>query len=126
MSNRVTEYPVDDPLSRKSFHFAIRIVKLSKYLRETHQEYELAKQVIRSGTAIGALVREAKFAQSKPDFLHKLSIALKEAYETDYWLELLWKSDYLDDKMYQSIKPEITELLKILVSSTKTIKHTEK
>ncbi len=83
MGKLVSENIIEEPLGQKSFHFAIRIVKLAKYLRETHHEFELAKQIIRSGTAIGALVREAKFAQSKPDFLHKLSITLKETNETE-------------------------------------------
>ena len=136
MSNRATEQPsnrreaqksvANDPLSQKSFQFALRIVKLSKYLQENGREYILSKQIMRSGTSIGALVREAKYAQSKPDLLHKLSIALKEAHETEYWIELLWQSGYIDDKMYQSIAPEITELLKLLVASTKTLKSTSR
>ena len=136
MSNRATEQPsnrngeqksvTSDPLSQKSFRFALRIVKLSRYLQESEREYVLSKQVLRSGTSIGALVREAKYAQSKPDFLHKLSIALKEAHETEYWIELLWQSGYLNDKMYQSIQPEMTELLKLLVASTKTVRASEK
>ncbi len=113
----------NDPLSEKSFKFSLRIVKLFKYLQNEHREYILSKQLLRSGTAIGALVREAKYAQSKADFLHKLMIALKEANETKYWLDLLYHSDYLNDKMYQSILPDINALLKMLVSSTKTIKQ---
>jgi len=112
----------DDPLGSKSFAFALRIVKLSKYLQKNKREYVLSKQVLRSGTAIGALVRGSKYAQSKSDFLHKLTIALKEANETKYWLELLWQSDYLDDLMYSSIEPDIDEILKLLISSTKTTK----
>jgi len=118
MGKLVSENIIDDLLGQKSFYIAIRIVKLAKYLRETRHEFELAKQVIWSGTAIGALVREAKFAQSKPDFLHKLPIALKETNETDFWLELLCKSNYLDNKMHQSNKHEINELFKILIAST--------
>jgi len=112
----------NDPIGKKSFEFALRIVKLSKFLQERKHEYIISKQLLRSGTAIGALVRESKYAQSKPDFLHKLAIALKEANETKYWLELLWKSEYIDEKMYASIEPDINELLKLLISSTKTIK----
>ncbi len=111
-----------DALGSKSFDFALRIVRLSRYLQNEHHEYVLSKQVLRSGTAIGALVRESKYAQSKSDFLHKLAIALKEANETKYWLELLWKSGYIEDPMYSSIEPDIDELLKLLISSTKTVK----
>ena len=111
-----------DPLKEKSFAFSLRIVKLYKYLTNTHKEYILSKQILRSGTAIGALVREAKFAQSKADFLHKLTIALKEANETYYWLELLHQSEYLDDTMFQSIQPDIDTLLSLLIASTKTVK----
>jgi len=109
-------------LREKSFNFALRSIKLSKYLQKEHKEYVLSKQVLRSGTSIGALVREAQYAQSKADFLHKLTIALKEANETEYWLLLLSESDYLDEKMFNSIYPEIKELLKLLISSTKTVK----
>ncbi len=120
MSN---EKPKNDALSEKSFDFSLRIIRLFKYMKNEHKEYILSKQILRSGTAIGALVREAKYAQSKADFLHKLMIALKEANETKYWLELLWKSDYIDTKMYRSIEPDIEALLKLLISSTKTIKQ---
>ncbi len=109
-------------LRDKSFAFALRAIKLSKYLQTTHKEYVLSKQIMRSGTSIGALIREAQYAQSKADFLHKLSIALKEANETEYWLLLLVESDYIDKKMFDSILPDIKELLKLLISSTKTIK----
>jgi len=110
-------------LDGKSFDFALRIIKLSKYLQNTHKEYILSKQLLRSGTAIGALVKESQYAQSKADFLNKLMIALKEANETKYWIELLWKSNYIDDKMYKSIEPDIVELLKLLISITKTLKN---
>ncbi len=111
-----------DLLRKKSFSFALRIIKLSKYLQNTHKEYILSKQILRSGTSVGALIREAQYAQSKADFLHKLTIALKEANETEYWLLLLKESNYLDEKMFHSIYPEIDELLKLLISSTKTVK----
>jgi len=109
-------------LREKSFNFALRSIKLSQYLQKEHREYVLSKQILRSGTSIGALVREAQYAQSKADFLHKLTIALKEANETEYWLLLLSQSDYIDQNMFNSIYPDIKELLKILISSTKTIK----
>ena len=112
-----------DPLNEKSFSFSLRIIKLFKYMQNNHKEYILSKQLLRSGTAVGALIREAKYAQSKADFLNKLMIALKEAYETKYWLELLHQSDYIDQAMYKSIEPDINELLKLLVSSTKTVKQ---
>ena len=120
MSN---EKPKSDALSEKSFDFSLRIIRLFKYMQNEHKEYILSRQILRSGTAIGALVREAKYAQSKADFLNKLMIALKEANETKYWLELLWKSNYIDTKMYRSIEPDIEALLKLLISSTKTIKQ---
>jgi four helix bundle protein len=106
----------------KSFNFALRVVKLYKYLKENKKEYILSKQVLRSGTAIGALIREAEQAESKADFIHKLAIALKEANETEYWLDLLFQSEYIDEKSYQSIQPDIKELLKLLTSIIKTSK----
>lgn len=108
----------------KSFEFAVRIVKLSKYLVEQKREFVLSKQILRSGTAIGALIRESEHAESKADFIHKLSIALKEANETDYWLDLLHKTDYLTDQEHQSIKANISELLKLLTAIIKTSKKT--
>jgi four helix bundle protein len=106
----------------KSYQFALRVVKLYKYLCNEKNEYVLSKQVLRSGSAIGALVKEAEYAQSKADFISKLSIALKEANETEYWLMLLKDSEYITEKMYQNIKPDIKELLKLLISSIKTSK----
>ncbi|OAI07599.1 four helix bundle protein [Methylomonas methanica] len=109
-----------NPISEKSFAFALRVVKMSKFLQSNKKEYVLSKQVLRSGTAIGALVREAEHAQSKADFINKMSIALKEANETDYWIELLYQSGEITLESYQSIKPDIQELLKLLVSIVKT------
>lgn len=106
----------------KSFIFAIRIVGLYKFLTEEKKEYILSKQVLRSGTAIGALVRESEQAESKKDFVHKLAIALKEANETEYWLELLHKTDYLKDAEFTSIHNDVVELLKLLTSIIKTSK----
>jgi len=113
----------DNPLSEKSFSFALRMIRLSRYLNEEKREFVLAKQVLRSGTSIGALVREAQYAQSKADFVHKLTIALKEANETEYWLQLLVQSELINDRMFQSIEPEIKSLLKLLISSIKTTKR---
>lgn len=112
-----------DLLREKSFTFALRIVKLSKYLQETHKEYILSKHIIRSGTAIGALIREAQYAQSTADFLNRLMIAHNEANATEYWLLRLKESGYIDRRMFDSIYPEIDGLLKLLISSTKTIKE---
>ncbi len=113
-------------LKDKTINFAIRIVNLSKYLNETKGEYVLAKQLLRSGTAIGALVREAEQAESKADFIHKQSIALKECNETLYWLELLYRTGYLAKIEYDSILADATELIKILISIIKTSKVTLK
>ena len=111
-----------NPVKEKSFAFALRIVKLAKYLQDTKREFVLSKQVLRSGTAIGALIREAEHAQSKPDFINKMSIALKEANETGYWVELLHQSDYLAQDQYESIHPDAQELIKLLVAIVKTSK----
>ncbi len=109
-------------LKDKSYKFALRIVRLSQYLR-SNKEFDLSRQVIRSGTSIGALVREAEFAQSKADFIHKLSIALKEANETEYWLQLLKDGEYISTQMHNSIHPDIKELIKLLISIVKTSKE---
>jgi four helix bundle protein len=109
-------------LLTKSFSFALRVIKLSRYLQKEHKEYILSKQIMRSGTSVGALITEAQYTQSKADFLHKLTIALKEANETKYWLQLLVESNYIDTKMYESIEPQAEELLKLLIASTKTVK----
>lgn len=106
----------------KSFDFALRIVKLYQYLTETKREFVLSKQLLRSGTAVGALVRESEHAESKADFIHKLSISLKEANESDYWIELLYRSNYLDEKEYNSLKNDLEEILKLLVAIVKTTK----
>jgi len=108
-------------LNEKSYKFAIRVVNLVKYLQE-NKEYVLSKQLLRSGTAIGALVNESEYAQSKADFVNKLSIALKEANETKYWLNLLKDTEYINQKMFESIEPEIIELIKILTASINTSK----
>jgi four helix bundle protein len=109
-------------IKEKSFDFAVRIVNLYKYLTNEKQEFVLSKQLLRSGTAIGALVREAEQAESRADFIHKLGIALKEANESDYWIELMYKTDYLTEKQYKSIKDDNMELIKLLTSIIKTTK----
>jgi four helix bundle protein len=110
------------PLREKSYAFALRIIKLYKYLVAEHKEFVLSKQVLRSGTAIGALISEAKFGQSTADFISKMNIALKEANETDYWLSLLKDSDYIDEKLYKSLHKDVNELISMLVSTVKTLK----
>ncbi len=111
------------PLKNKSFAFAVRIVNLYKYLCSNKQEYVLSKQLLRSGTAIGALVREADQAESKADFIHKLAIALKEANETEYWILLLGQTNYLTPKQSESILTDLKEILKLLTSIIKTAKQ---
>lgn len=106
----------------RSFAFAVRVIRLFQYLIETKKEYILSKQLLRSGTAIGALIREAQNAESTRDFIHKLGIAQKECDETIYWLELLKETDYLNDKEFESINTEATELLKMLRSAIITSK----
>lgn len=107
----------------KSFAFAVRVVRLYRFLSAEHKEFVLSKQVLRSGTAIGALVREAEQAESKPDFIHKLAIALKEANETEYWLELLRETAYLSASEAESIITDNKELLKLLTSIIKSTKR---
>lgn len=106
----------------KSFAFAVRIVKLYKYLVETKREFVLSKQLLRSGTAIGALVREAQNAESSKDFIHKLGIAQKECDESIYWIELLKETDFLTEREIESINNEAIELLKMLRSAIITSK----
>jgi four helix bundle protein len=113
----------DDILSSKSFHFSLRTIKLYKFLTQEKKEYVLSKQVLRSGTAIGALISEAEFAQSKADFINKMYVSLKEANETRYWLRLLHQSEYITNEMFNSILPDIETLIRLLVSSTKTAKQ---
>ncbi len=113
----------DNILYKKSYKFAIRIVKLSQYLVNEKKEYILSKQILRSGTSVGALVSESKFAQSKADFVNKLMVALKEANETQYWINLLYDTEYISQKMYQSLHANSDELISLLVSITKTIKN---
>jgi len=109
-------------LKDKSFAFAIRIVNLYRYLSNNKKEFILSKQVLRSGTAIGALYREAEHAESKQDFIHKLSIAQKECNETVYWLDLLKETNYIETVEYKSISNDCDELMAILVSIIKTAK----
>ena len=104
----------DNIVLDKSFDFAVRVVKLYKHLRYALDERVLSAQVLKSGTSIGANIREALRGQSRNDFMAKMNIALKEAYETEYWLELLYKTDYINQKEFDSIFPECRELTNIL------------
>jgi len=106
----------------KSYRFALRVIKLYKYLISEKKEFVLSKQILRSGTAVGALVKESEHAQSKADFIHKMNIALKEANETEYWLRLLKDSDYISENQFNSIHPESIELVKLLISIVKSSK----
>ena len=112
-----------DTIRELSYDFALRIIRLAKYIQEEKKEFILSKQVSRSGTAIGALVREGQYAESSADFIHKLSIALKEANETEYWLSLLMDSKYLSDDQMQSILEDNISIIKLLISIIKTKKH---
>ena len=110
----------ENTIVTKSKAFALRIIKLYKYLCSKKREFVMSKQIMRSGTSIGANVREATRAQSTPDFISKMNIALKEAEETCYWLELLHESEYLDERAFNSLYNDCMELLKILASIVKT------
>jgi four helix bundle protein len=110
-------------LKEKSYAFAIRIVKLNQFLCDERREYTLSRQLLRSGTAIGALVREAEFGQSRADFRNKMSIALKEANETEYWLNLLRDTNYINDQAFLSMSNDCLELIKMLVATVKTTKQ---
>lgn len=114
----------DNILHLKSKKIAIRIINSCKYLQTEKKEYILSKQIMRSGTAIGALIKESEFAQSRKDFLNKLYIALKEANETQYWLELLFETDYFLKEEFDSLAFDCLELIKLLVSITKKLKET--
>jgi four helix bundle protein len=109
-------------IKEKSYNFALRIIKLYKYLSNDKKEYTLSKQILRSGTAIGAIIKEAIQAESTADFIHKLSMSNKEANETHYWLRLLRDSNYLSEKESKSIIIDCEELIKLLISIIKTTK----
>jgi four helix bundle protein len=110
-------------LKEKTFAFSLKVVKAYKRLTDEKKEFILSKQLLRCGTAIGALLREAEYAQSIPDFINKMSIALKEANETEYWLMLLKASEYIDDdNVYSSIMNDCQELLRLLISTINTSK----
>ena len=109
-------------IKEKTLNFAIRIVKFYKYLCAEKKEFVMSKQILRSGTSIGANVSESKNAQTDPDYLTKMNIALKEADETQYWLELLFRSEYITEDEYQSLNDDLKEIIAILVSIVKKLK----
>ena len=110
----------ENVIIEKSFDFAVRIVNLNKYLTQNKKEYTLSKQLLRCGTSIGANVSEAQRGQSKADFVSKMAIALKEAYETEYWLRLFYRTDYLNVDEFSSLDKDINEIISLLVSICKT------
>ena len=114
----------DNILIDKSIDFGARIVKLHRYLLKTKHESVLSKQILRSGTSIGANINEAQYGNSKADFIAKLHIALKETSETEYWLHVLEKSDYLDENMASSLLNDCLEIKRILIASINTAKDT--
>ena len=109
-------------VEEKSFRFAVRIVRLYQYLRSKKKEFVLSKQLLRSGTSVGANISEAQQAQSRADFLSKINIALKEAAETEYWLRLLHATDYLEDREFMSVYDDCVQVKKLLVAIVKTAK----
>ena len=113
----------DNVVKDKSLEFAVRIVNLYKFLVNEQKEFVMSKQILRSGTSIGANIREAEQAQSRADFINKLNIALKEANETEYWLELLIRTEYITREQYESINKDSTEINKLLISIIKTTKN---
>lgn len=107
----------------KSYAFAVRVIRLYQHLTGTKKEYVLSKQLLRSGTSVGAMVREAEHAETKPDFRHKMAIAQKEINETIYWLELLVGTEYLTKEQFGSINSDAVEIIKLLTSIIKTSKN---
>ena len=116
---------MDNTILLKSKKFAVRIIKCYKYLNDQKHEHILSKQLIRCGTSIGANTIESRNAQSRSDFTSKLNIALKEADETAYWLDLLHSSDYLDDNLFNSLNNDCQELISILISIIKSLKNSK-
>ena len=112
----------ENTVKDKSFGFAIRVVKLYKYLCDDKKEFILSKQLLRSGTSVGAMIREAEFAETKKDFIHKMAIAQKEINETIYWLELLHATDYIRNDYFESINKDAVELIKLITAIIKSAK----
>ena len=113
----------DSVLLNRSMEFAVRIVKLYQYLENTKKEYVMSKQLLRSGTSIGANVREGIYGQSRNDFTAKLSIALKEAVETEYWLELLSRTGYLTEEQYGDIREDASAIARMLIATVKRMRE---
>lgn len=113
----------ENVIKDKTFSFAIDIVTLYKFLAENENEFILSKQLLRCGTSIGANVRESEFAQSKRDFISKMSISLKEANESSYWIELLYKTNYISEEKFHFIHSKVIEIIRLLVSIVKTSKN---
>lgn len=116
----------ENTVKYKSYAFALSIIKAYKFLSSEQREFVLSKQLLRSGTAIGALIREAEHGESKADFIHKMTISLKEANETEYWLMLLHDSDFLEEKIFKSMLNDCQELIKMLISIIKSSKENHK
>ncbi len=116
----------DNQIVQKSKAFAIRIIRLYQHLTTEKKELILSKQILRSGTSIGANIKESTRAQSSADFLSKMQIALKEASETEYWLELLTETDYITEKAGESLLNDCEELIKLIVAIVKTSKERQK
>lgn len=113
----------ENVVKNKGFGFAIRIVKLYQFLCEQKKEFVLSKQLLRSGTSVGAMIREAEHAETKNDFKHKMAIAQKEINETIYWLELLNETDYLSEEQFESINKDAVEIIKLVTAIIKTTKN---
>ena len=116
----------DDPLKVKSMDFAVRIVRLSRWLRNEKKEFAIADQILRSGTSIGANIREAKYAHSRPDFIAKLQIALEECYETEYWIESTQKASMISADVAKTVLHDCGSIRRMLISSINTAKENEK
>ena len=112
----------DNILKTKSFAFAVRIVRIYQFLGDTKKEFVLSKQLLRSGTSVGAMVREAEHAETKPDFIHKMAIAQKEINETLYWLELLSETNFLTKEQFESLNSDAVELIRLITSIIKSTK----
>jgi four helix bundle protein len=113
---------MENVIANNSYAFALRMIRLYQFLSEQKKEYVLSKQLLRSGTAIGAMVKESEHAQSKADFLNKMNVALKEANETEYWLMLLKDTQYINENEFDSINADCTEILRLLISIVKSTK----
>jgi four helix bundle protein len=112
----------ENVVKKKSFLFAVRVVKLNQFLCADKKEFVLSKQLLRSGTSVGAMIREAEHAETKNDFKHKMGVAQKEINETIYWLELLKETDYLTQDQFESINAEAVEIIKLITAILKTAK----